>query len=212
MTLTRWQGHRVNGHSRLWHGPHFEQKSRDVAVKHFNRWLSDCTFVRMLTTLLIDVTQNRRDLPFTHKPKPYLVGEGGGEARSEVICSVKAHKTFVTSFELKPLDCKQGWAATIWISLCLGTLLLSAMLYGRGRKVLTLCGGSDCSSSDSGVSAAGDTSLSSCPVLVLLALDRKRELKGREEEKGRRRYKVPYNHYLFSLFLGGLAADVLIFF
>lgn len=80
------------------------------------------------------------------------------------------------------------WTQSPWLwtrissklsDLCFGTLLLSAMLYGRGRKVLTLCGGSDCSSSDSGVSAAGDTSLSSCPVLVLLALDRKRELEGR---------------------------------
>lgn len=60
------------------------------------------------------------------------------------------------------------------------TLLLSAMLYGRGRKVLTLWGGRECSSSDSGVRAnkPGDTSLSSWPVLVLLALDKKRELKG----------------------------------
>lgn len=46
-----------------------------------------------------------------------LVGEGGGEANSEVI------------------------------------LLLSAMLYGRGRKVLTLWGGRECSFSDSGVRA-----------------------------------------------------------
>lgn len=71
------------------------------------------------------------------------------------------------------------------------TLLLSAMLYGRGRKVLTLCGGRECSSSDSGVRAnkPGDTSLSSWPVLVLLALDKKRELKGRsqtEREKNTR--------------------------
>lgn len=64
------------------------------------------------------------------------------------------------------------------------TLLLSAMLYGRGRKVLTLWGGSECSSSDSGVRAAGDTSLSSWPVLVLLALDRKRELEGRSQTEG----------------------------
>lgn len=42
--------------------------------------------------------------------------------------------------------------------------------------MLTLCGGSNCSTSDSGVSAAEDTSLSSSPVLVLLALERKREL------------------------------------
>lgn len=66
------------------------------------------------------------------------------------------------------------------------TLLLSAMLYGRGRKVLTLWGGSECSSSDSGVRAAGDTSLSSWPVLVLLALDRKRELEGRSQAEGER--------------------------
>lgn len=61
------------------------------------------------------------------------------------------------------------------------TLLLSAMLYGRGRKVLTLWGGRERSSSDSGVRAGkpGDTSLSSWPVLVLLALDKKRELQGR---------------------------------
>lgn len=57
-------------------------------------------------------------------------------------------------------------------------LLLSAMLYGRGRKVLTLWGGRECSSSDSGVRAGrpGDTNLSSWPILVLLALDKKREL------------------------------------
>lgn len=63
------------------------------------------------------------------------------------------------------------------------TLLLSAMLYGRGRKVLTLCGGRERSSSDSGVRAGtpGDTSLSSWPVLVLLALDKKRELEGRSQ-------------------------------
>lgn len=62
------------------------------------------------------------------------------------------------------------------------TLLLSAMLYGRGRKVLTLCGGRECSS-DSGVmeDKPGDTSLSSWPVLVLLALDNKKELKGRPQ-------------------------------
>lgn len=69
------------------------------------------------------------------------------------------------------------------------------MLYGRGRKVLTLWGGRECSSSDSGVRAnkPGDTSLSSWPVLVLLALDKKRELqthrrrgkKTREKKKGK---------------------------
>ncbi|TNN81029.1 NADH dehydrogenase [ubiquinone] 1 alpha subcomplex subunit 3 [Liparis tanakae] len=63
------------------------------------------------------------------------------------------------------------------------TLLLSAMLNGRGRKVLTLWGGRECSSSDSGVRAGrpADTSLSSWPVLVLLALDKKRELEGRSQ-------------------------------
>lgn len=63
------------------------------------------------------------------------------------------------------------------------TLLLSAMLYGRGRKVLTLWGGRERSSSDSGVRAGRpvDTSLSSWPVLVLLALDKKRELQGRSQ-------------------------------
>lgn len=63
------------------------------------------------------------------------------------------------------------------------TLLLSAMLYGRGRKVLTLWGGRERSSSDSGVSAGGpeDPSLSSWPVLVLLALDKKRELRGKSQ-------------------------------
>lgn len=59
------------------------------------------------------------------------------------------------------------------------------MLYGRGRKVLTLWGGRERSSSDSGVRAGrpGDTSLSSWPVLVLLALDKKRELQGRSQAK-----------------------------
>lgn len=65
------------------------------------------------------------------------------------------------------------------------------MLYGRGRKVLTLWGGSERSSSDSGVRAdkPGDTSLSSWPVLVLLALDSKRELKGRWEGQERKEIK-----------------------
>jgi len=55
--------------------------------------------------------------------------------------------------------------------------------------VLTLWGGRDRSSSDSGVRAGrpGDTSLSSCPVLVLLALDKKRELQGRSQT-GRKEY------------------------
>lgn len=60
------------------------------------------------------------------------------------------------------------------------TLLLSAMLYGRGRKVLTLWGGRARSSSDSGLRPE-DTSLSSCPALVLLALDKKRELQERQQ-------------------------------
>lgn len=55
-------------------------------------------------------------------------------------------------------------------------LLPSAMLYGRGRKVLTL-GGTERSSSDSGVSAGStEHSLSRSPVLVLFILDNKREL------------------------------------
>lgn len=74
----------------------------------------------------------------------------------------------------------------ILISSWRGTLLLSAMLYGRGRKVLTLWGGRERSSSDSGVrpDRPGDTSLSSWPVLVLLALDNKRELKGKVADGG----------------------------
>lgn len=49
--------------------------------------------------------------------------------------------------------------------------------------MLTLWGGRERSSSDSGVRAdkPGDTSLSSWPVLVLLALDNKRELMGRTQ-------------------------------
>lgn len=63
------------------------------------------------------------------------------------------------------------------------TLLLSAILYGRGRKVLTLWGGRERSSSDSGVRAGrpADPSLSSWPVLVLFALDKKRELQERSQ-------------------------------
>lgn len=126
----------------------------------------------------------------------YLVGEGGGEASSEVICWVKqrkclqsiftsfSHQAHVTTLRLRKgnmqnllLTCTSGTGFTFL------TLLLSAMLYGRGRKVLTLWGGRECSSSDSGVRAnkPGDTSLSSWPVLVLLALDKKRELKGRSQ-------------------------------
>lgn len=137
----------------------------------------------MLTTLLIDVTHNKREVSLTHKHQPkttisYLVGDGGGEARSEVICSIKANKTPMTSFENQSPRRWTKMSSNLW-DLWFRTLLLSAMLYGRGRKVLTLCGGSNCSSSDSGVSVAGDTSLSSWPVLVLLALDRRRELEGR---------------------------------
>lgn len=85
------------------------------------------------------------------------------------------------------------------------TLLLSAMLYGRGRKVLTLWGGSARSSSDSGVrpDKPGDTSLSSWPVLVLLALDNRRELKGRWQRgkregrlKERKRSEETFHQYL----------------
>lgn len=49
--------------------------------------------------------------------------------------------------------------------------------------MLTLWGGRERSSSDSGVRAGrpGDPSLSSCPVLVLLALDKKSELQGRSQ-------------------------------
>lgn len=61
------------------------------------------------------------------------------------------------------------------------TLLVSAMLYGRGRKVLTLWEGRERSSSDSGVRAGrpAEPILSSWPVLVLLALDKKRALQQR---------------------------------
>lgn len=139
----------------------------------------------------------------------YLVGEGGGEASSEVICWVNGENVYRASLSLshtKPIfpACKRtlriarhvttlrlrkGNMQNLLLTCTSGTgftfltLLLSAMLYGRGRKVLTLWGGRECSSSDSGVRAnkPGDTSLSSWPVLVLLALDKKRELKGRSQ-------------------------------
>lgn len=65
------------------------------------------------------------------------------------------------------------------------------MLYGRGRKVLTLWGGRERSSSDSSVGPdrPGEASLSSWPVLVLLALDNKRELKGRQAGKAGKQTK-----------------------
>lgn len=93
----------------------------------------------------------------------------------------------------------------IWILLflLLLTLLLSAMLYGRGRKVLTLWGGRERSSSDSGVrpdrpDRPADPSLSSWPVLVLLALDNRRELKGRRPKQHEPADKEakPFHRYL----------------
>lgn len=131
--------------------------------------------------LLCDFGTTLWDLTHKHQPKPAVKLPGwGGRWRGQVRGDLQ-HQSTKSIHDLT-------WTQSPWLwtrissncsDLWLGTLLLSAMLYGRGRNVLTLCGGSDCSSSDSGVSAAGDTSLSSCPVLVLLALDRKRELEGR---------------------------------
>lgn len=97
-TLRRRRCHHVHGHM-LWHWTHTGLKLHSVTVEELNSEnihvrFKVLTFDRMFSMLL------------THKHQPkatvsYLVGEGGGEARSEVICSVKAHKTFTTSSELK---------------------------------------------------------------------------------------------------------------
>lgn len=54
--------------------------------------------------------------------------------------------------------------------------------------MLTLWGGRARSSSDSGVRPE-DTSLSSCPVLVLLALDKKRELQEKAADRKERIFR-----------------------